>query len=235
MSPRTFAGHAIDFNRHLAALTAKQLPVLPAKYSFMNPFADGQALAISEDFYSKYYGDDSPRRIILGINPGRHGAGLTGVPFTDSKKLDELSLDPRGITSHEPSAVFVYRVIAAWGGPEAFYKAFYFNSPLPLGLLRVNERGNLVNANYYDNASLLRATRPLIEQSMERYMAMPIRRDVAWCLGQGDNFRRLQEFNAAKGYFDDIIPLPHPRYVVQYRNKYMDDHVAAMVRSLSDC
>ena len=50
----------------------------PAGIRVMNPYAGENAdLVISsvEKFYNKYYSDNTPRTIILGINPGRHGAG----------------------------------------------------------------------------------------------------------------------------------------------------------------
>ena len=234
MNKETFAYHAIRFNSRLAGLTDDLLPTLPMGYRYMNPFATGEALAISSDFYRKYYKDTGPRRIIFGINPGRHGAGLTGVPFTDSKRLlDVLHLDSRGITSHEPSAVFIYEVVRAWGGVSSFFNHFYINSPLPLGLLRLNQRGNWVNANYYDYRHLLDAVQPLMAQSMQDYLAMPILRDVAWCLGQSQNFEYLQRINAVGQYFKRIIPLPHPRYVVQYKSKNMATYVADMVTKIS--
>ncbi len=56
----------------------------------MNPFKENpDALAISSAFYKKYYDDHRMRRLILGINPGRFGAGVTGIPFTDTKRLTE--------------------------------------------------------------------------------------------------------------------------------------------------
>ena len=81
---------------------------------------------ISAEFYKKYYDDHQQRHIILGINPGRFGAGVTGVPFTDTKRLfDECGLQFTGKATHEPSATFVYEVINAYGGTEKFYKNFF--------------------------------------------------------------------------------------------------------------
>jgi len=49
----------------------------------MNPFRENpEALIVSGKFYKKYYNDNNPRFLILGINPGRFGAGVTGIPFT---------------------------------------------------------------------------------------------------------------------------------------------------------
>ena len=229
---KTFADHAIALNEHLAGLGDKAA-TLPRGYRMMNPFARGEALPISGDFYRKYYAAARPRRLILGINPGRLGAGLTGVPFTDSHRLaDPLGISARGITTREPSSVFIYEVVRAWGGAKAFYRDFYINSPLPLGLLKKNPRGNWVNCNYYETKALTRAVQPLIDNAMERYMSMPIRRDIAWCLGMGKNYEYLKALNAERGYFDEIAPLPHPRYVVQYQSRHTERYIKEFLEKL---
>ena len=62
---------------------------LPEGVEVMNPYQNKVAFFLCEKFYNKYYNNTQPRRIILGINPGRFGAGLTGIPFTDPVKLEE--------------------------------------------------------------------------------------------------------------------------------------------------
>ena len=82
---KTFAEKMIAFNRSLVFDEP-----LPAGIRVMNPFAENDsAMAASSAFYCKYYNDVRPRTPILGINPGRFGAGLTGIPFTDPKRLKE--------------------------------------------------------------------------------------------------------------------------------------------------
>ena len=41
-------------------------------------------------FYKKYYNDDHQRHLLLGINPGRFGGGVTGIPFTDPIRLEKV-------------------------------------------------------------------------------------------------------------------------------------------------
>jgi hypothetical protein len=111
----TFADRIIEFNRSL-----EFNPELPYGISVMNPFIESpEALKISSAFYKKFYNDNKMRRLILGINPGRFGAGVTGVPFTDTKRLsDKCGLEIKGKHTHEPSSVFIYEVIDAYGGAE---------------------------------------------------------------------------------------------------------------------
>ena len=91
---------SLDFDR---SLLHEDLDVL-------NPFEDSsseqdQALY---SFYHKFYNDNTSRNLILGINPGRLGAGATGIPFTDTKRLIECGIPFKSFSTHEPSSVFVY-------------------------------------------------------------------------------------------------------------------------------
>src|ERR1700750_1886860 len=114
----TFAKKAIRFNNQLRYTGHP----LPPGIRMMNPFTDSnQPLLISGKFYQKYYNDAGPRYLILGINPGRYGAGLTVIPFTDPKRLQsECKISYSGKQTHEPSSVFIYDMIRAYGGAEAF-------------------------------------------------------------------------------------------------------------------
>src|SRR5690606_32849252 len=115
---------------------------------------------VAKKFYSKYYNDNDRRSLILGINPGRLGAGATGIPFTDTKRLsDECGIHPIGMHTHEPSSVFVYDMIDAYGGVEMFYRNFYISSVCPLGCVAVKQ-GKELNYNYYDSKSLERSIPP---------------------------------------------------------------------------
>ncbi len=77
------ADRIIDFNKNL-----EFTGTLPEGISIMNPFRDNpKVMELCSEFYKKFYNDNQKRYLILGINPGRFGGGVTGVPFTDSKRL----------------------------------------------------------------------------------------------------------------------------------------------------
>jgi hypothetical protein len=118
----TFAEKVISFNKRLD-FKGK----LPAGIRIMNPFKlNPHAFEASSKFYRKFYKDSKPRKLILGINPGRFGAGVTGVPFTDSKRLEnECGIEIQDVSTHEMSSVFVYDFINAYGGAEQFYGDYY--------------------------------------------------------------------------------------------------------------
>lgn len=229
----TIADQILAFNESLD-LDSSQLP---DGISVMNPFRGKHAGTIRDvtgRFYKRFYSDNEPRHLILGINPGRFGAGVTGVPFTDTKRMRDvcgidIAIDP----THEPSSVFVYEVVDAFGGPESFYRKFYINSVCPLGFTRKNERNNEVNYNYYDDKELEKAVTPFIIDCIDRQISFGAATNRCYCMGRGKNFKYLNALNRRMDWFEEIIPLDHPRFVVQYRSKRMDQYVRQYVDALS--
>ncbi|HPD87119.1 MAG TPA: DUF4918 family protein, partial [Proteiniphilum sp.] len=77
---QTFAEKVIAFNRQLS-FTGD----LPEGFKVVNPFLDNpETMEVMRAFYNRYYNDNRERRFLIGINPGRHGAGVTGISFTDT-------------------------------------------------------------------------------------------------------------------------------------------------------
>ena len=226
----TLAERIINFNKNLNPDF-----LLPAGIRIMNPFSENpEALKLSSEFYRKFYSDFRERRLILGINPGRFGAGVTGIPFTDTKRLTEkcgLFID--GLSTHEPSSVFIYEVIDAYGGTEKFYSDFYINSPCPLGFVKTSEKGKEVNYNYYDSKELTVSVLPFMVRSIKAHIAIGIKTDIAWCLGAGKNFKVLNEINSVYKFFDRLIPLEHPRYIMQYKSGSKEMYIEKYINALS--
>ncbi|HRO43817.1 MAG TPA: DUF4918 family protein [Flavipsychrobacter sp.] len=208
---------------------------VPTGVQVLNPHNGGEATTeVFERFYRKYYNDTKPRKLVLGINPGRFGAGVTGIPFTDPKRLvDECGIPWNGPLLHEPSSVFVYDVIKACGGAEVFYSQVYISSVCPLGLTRENEKGRQVNYNYYDSRKLTTALLPFLEWNIARQQEIASSYESCYCLGKGTNYKFLSSLNKKKGFFKEIIPLDHPRYIVQYkqteRNRYIDEYLRVLL------
>jgi hypothetical protein len=222
----TLADRIIAFNQQL------EFPRhLPEGIHVLNTFVSSPlALECSSAFYRKYYSDNEPRHMILGINPGRFGSGMTGIAFTDPKRLDEeWQKRFAGQMTHEPSSEYVYQVIAAYGGIADFYRRFYINSVCPLGFTTSSEKGKEVNYNYYDRADLKAAARPFIIESIRKQIDMGMRTDTCFCFGTGHNFQYLDRLNKELGFFDRVIPLEHPRYIMQYQSKnkqfYIDKYL----------
>lgn len=225
----SFAQRMKNFNRSLH-LNAS----LPTNVGVLNPFREGElALPCADAFYDKYYNDKEQRWPILGINPGRFGGGLTGVPFTDFKRMQQVcNIDTNGTSSHEPSSEFIYRMIAAMGGTTDFYKKFYINSVCPLGFIIHKNNGKWVNYNYYDDKALFEVVKPFIIQSIQQQIALGLYTKECFCLGK-KNTLYLTALNNEHHFFKAITELPHPRFIVQYKRKQIDSFVDVYIEKLS--
>lgn len=232
----TFAEKVISFYSYLGFTG-----ILPEGIAIMNPFRENpKIITVITQFYSKYYNDNNSRHLILGINPGRFGAGVTGIPFTDSKRLNEnCGLSIPGLQTYETSSVFVYEMIEEYGGAEKFYSQFYISSVVPLGFTSGNSKGGVVNYNYYDSKELTDSVYSFIIESLNKQLQFGIKRDVCFCLGTGQNYKFLLKLNSEQNIFQKIMPLEHPRYVMQYKTKskqkYIDKYIGEFLKVKSGC
>ena len=203
-------------NKILSFLKSVELKVdLPVDIEVMNPFKDKATIQLCTAFYKKYYSEDLKRRMIIGINPGRFGGGITGIPFTDPIRLqNECGIQNQWQHRQELSSVFVYDVISAFGGAQKFYNKFYINSVSPLGFTKHNK-----NLNYYDDKFLQNAIKDFVIECMKTQLKFGIDTSVAYCFGDGKNFKYLSKLNEEQQFFSTIIPLSHPRFIMQYKLK----------------
>lgn len=224
----TFAGKAISFFKELE-FRGK----LPTGISIMNPFRENpDVIPVISQFFLKFYNDTNPRHMILGINPGRFGAGSTGIPFTDTKRLaGKCGITMPGLVTFEPSSAFIYEMIDAYGGPEKFYSDFYISAVSPLGFTRAG-RKKQVNYNYYDSKQLIDAVSDFIRKNLEEQLEFGIIKDVCFCLGTGKNYKFLQKLNESSGFFGRIVPLEHPRFIMQYKSKQKELYISKYIEEL---
>jgi hypothetical protein len=225
----TFADKVISFYKGLEFAES-----LPEGISIMNPFKENpQIIPVISQFYNRFYNDEKSRNLILGINPGRFGAGVTGIPFTDTRRLIEnCSVLIPGLESFETSSVFFYEMIYSYGGVEKFYSDFYISSVVPLGFTSVNEAGRQLNFNYYDNKKLTKTVYGFIVDSLKKQLQFGIERDICFCLGTGKNYKFLIKLNDELKLFRRIIPLEHPRYIMQYKSKQKQEYIAKYIEEL---
>jgi hypothetical protein len=220
----TFAAKHLQFIKNL-----KNPPHLPLDVEVLNPWDQAEVWKLNTSFYKKYYDDNRDRIIILGINPGRYGAGVTGIPFTDPVHLEKKC----GIVNFlekrtELSSTFIYQLIESMGTVSDFYHKFYFSAVSPLGFVK-----NGKNLNYYDIPGWKEIFTRYIMQCIEDQLDMGILHDVAFCLGQGKNFNFLCRLNEMKGYFKQVIPLPHPRWIMQYQLKKKALYINEIIQKLN--
>lgn len=225
---KTFGDKVIEFNKNL-----NYNGELPEGFRVLNPYLDNpETMDVMKRFYHKYYNDEKQRQFIIGINPSRHGAGVTGVPFTDTKRLkDVCGIQMKSAHTHEVSSVFIYDMIEAFGDAEKFYSTFYINSPFPLAIIRKNKDNNWVNANYYDDKTLFEMVKNFMTDSLKKHISMGLDTSTVFVLGK-KNAEFIQKLNREAKLFDQIKILEHPRYIQQYKSKekqlYIDKYILTL-------
>ena len=114
-------------------------------------------------------------------------------------------------------------MINAFGGPENFYSRFYITAVSPLGLIKHGK-----NINYYDDKLLQQSIKPFVIDCIEQQLKW-VHKPVAFCLGEGKNFTYLSKINSEQKFFDTIVPLPHPRFIMQYKLKTKPQYIQKYV------
>ncbi|SDJ88641.1 SMUG2 DNA glycosylase family protein [Chryseobacterium jejuense] len=224
---KTFAEQVIEFNETIVYSGS-----LPDGFEVLNPYLDNpETMQVMQKFYHKYYNDFHKRKFIIGINPSRHGAGVTGVPFTDTKRLESVcGIEMKSAHTHEVSSVFMYDMIADYGGADLFYKDIYINSPFPLAIVRKTKNGWL-NANYYDDKELFRDVKDFMIETLKKHLSLNLDTSEVFVLGK-KNAEFISKLNKEAQLFDTMTVLEHPRYIQQYKSKekqlYIDKYILAL-------
>ena len=228
----SFGDKVIDFNKEL-----NFTGVLPEGFQVLNPYMDNpETMEVMKQFYKKFYSDTEQRKFIVGINPSRHGAGVTGVPFTDTKRLESIcGIKMDSAHTHEISSVFMYDMIQEFGGASAFYKQFYINSPFPLAIVRKTKEGNWLNANYYDDSNLFEMVKDFMILTLRNHISLGLDTSEVYVLGK-KNALFIQKLNKEAHLFDHLKVLEHPRYIQQYKSKekqlYIDKYILTLNKVL---
>ena len=229
---KNFGDNVIDFNRNLIFSEA-----LPEGFQVINPYMDNpETMDVMSQFYHKFYADSEQRKFIVGINPSRHGAGVTGVPFTDTKRLETIcGIKMDSAHTHEISSVFMYDMIREYGGASAFYKQFYINSPFPLAIVRKTKEGKWLNANYYDDNALFETVRDFMILTLRNHISLGLDTSEVYVLGK-KNALFIQKLNKEARLFDQLKVLEHPRYIQQYKSKekqfYIDKYILTLNKAI---
>jgi hypothetical protein len=213
---KTFADHILEFLFHL------KLPFkLPGGVEVMDVHQEPQIQDACNAFYNKFYDDNHPRHMLLGINPGRFGGGVTGIPFTDPIRLEkECGIKNNFLKKQELSSVFIYEMINAYGGSERFYHNYYISAVSPLGFVKGGK-----NLNYYDDKILKQRIEPFVIECIKNQLSWGILRDVCFCIGEGENLKYLHQLNSKHQWFKEIKPVSHPRFIMQYKLKQKQAYI----------
>ncbi len=202
---------------------------LPNHVSVMNPYDSDITFSLVEKFFKKYYEDENKRTFIVGINPGRFGGGVTGVAFTDPVNLElkcgiKNDLDKK----QELSSQFVYKLIDEFGGVEIFYSKFFISALYPLALIKDGK-----NYNYYDSQKIYKALKPQILKTFQQQIDFGANDNCVISFGK-KNAIYLKEINDEIKFFKEIIIFDHPRFIMQYRLKKLDEYLTGYSKILKE-
>jgi hypothetical protein len=187
----------------------------------INPYNNQKVKSIVREFFCKFYNDNNTRLFVIGINPGRFGGGLTGISFTDPVALRERCKIENDLGARkELSSTFIYRIIERFEGVEKFFSKAFLTALYPLAIIKDGK-----NYNYYDGKDLFELLREEIIYSFSKQIGLGARRDKAVILGK-KNARFFMSMNKEHKFFDNVIVLDHPRYIMQYKLKKIDSYIA---------
>ena len=91
----------------------------------------------------------------------------------------------------------------------------------------------IINCNYYDSKKLQEALYSLIVSSIQAQIDFGIDTSMCYCIGSGENYTFLSKVNDKYKFFKEIIPLEHPRFIMQYNSKYKDEYLEKYLNALN--
>ncbi len=210
----------------LTSLTIDE-PLAPG-FEVLDPYRDPEVRKVVDRFVRMAYAGDHPRTAIWGINPGRFGAGVTGLSFTDPFVLTEvLGFDTSITGRREISAEFIWKVVDAYGGPAAFFRDFYLSALSPLGYIREGR-----NVNFYDDADFLNRIQPQILSWIKLQQGAGLQADRCVVLGTGRLREVMEQRLRPHLDYTTVEYLEHPRFIMQYRRRQMEEYVDKYVQTL---
>jgi hypothetical protein len=89
------------------------------------------------------------------------------------------------------------------------------------------------NLNYYDVKGLPEKLMSFILTNLKTQLNWGLNREVVYCLGEGKNYEFLQKLNTQHKFFERIVPLAHPRFIMQYKRKKLAEYVDEYVTKLN--
>lgn len=206
---------------------------LPSGIEILDPYTNPETRRVVHEMVTRYYTDAPPRLGMWGINPGRFGAGITGLSFTDPWAVSNLlNIDTTLTGRRELSAEFISMVIESYGGPTAFYRDVYMCALSPLGFVMGDK-----NINFYDDPKLIRSIVPFVLSSLQTQHQAGLIADRCIILGTGKlkTFAE-REVKSTMGY-KYIEYLEHPRYIMQYQRArvtmFVDRYVETIRRIMN--
>lgn len=219
----TFADKAIKY-----FLSLQKPHGLAKDIGIMNPYRHQDVQHVVKNFYRGFFNDNKQRLLVLGINPGRFGGGLTGIAFTDPVVLKEACGIKNNLgNKKELSSKFIYKMISDYGGAKKFYSNIFISALYPFALIKDGK-----NHNYYDTKALYITLRNEIVKSVSSQLEFGCRKDYVIILGK-KNAHYFSSLNTEYNFCKEVIVLEHPRYIMQYKLRFVNKYIGKYISALS--
>ena len=218
-----FSDNIKDWHKYLSKINL----TVPSGYQILNPFegTEQQKIKVRADlFYQHFYHDKNLRKIIIGSSPARRGSALTGIPFEDSDRIAKIT----GMKTEN------YHIQKGSGNIKKFYSTFYMTFVCPVGIEKRSDKGRLMNVNYYENRKLLLSLQTTIIESLKMQLDFGIDNSICYCIGSGENYKYLTRLNSEFRFFERIIPLEHPRFIMQYNSNEIEFYLKKYLDALME-
>jgi len=79
--------------------------------------------------------------------------------------------------------------------------------------------------NYYDDKNLQEAVTPFIKKTFLQQIELGAKDEALIVVGAGKNVKFIESLNNEVGFFKKVISLDHPRFIMQYRRKKLDEYI----------
>lgn len=173
-------------------------------------------IKLVQRYYQTFYPTQEKRVVLCGINPGRNGAGKTGIPFIDFSGASHL-LSGIGQNDREQSAQFILSIINAIES-NIFHKNVYMTNISWFGFIK---EGRNLNYNRLPSPLPTTFTESFIAEMdiVQPKIIVPLSIEVEKTLKQMKKDKRLNYRLAPR--------LPHPYYCsigkrpVKYKEVYL--------------
>ncbi|HZL11862.1 MAG TPA: uracil-DNA glycosylase family protein [Prolixibacteraceae bacterium] len=166
------------------------------------------------EFHKKYVQPNSPKIVMCGINPGRRGAGITGIPFIDTNSLSKMLPDISNPKT-EKSAKFFFSIIEEFG-INGFYRNVHVTNMSWFGFYELDKGTNI---NY--NSLPTEIQNDLIDKFVEEMDF--INPNVIIPIGDIVNWELLYNLKVKNRLNAEIGPrLYHPAYRLVDRKTYIE-------------
>jgi hypothetical protein len=62
-------------------------------------------------------------------------------------------------------------------------------------------------------------------ENLFRLVSFAVNKELCICIGGEKNFKYLSSLNNEYNWFKQIVTVPHPRFIMQYKRKLVPDYI----------